>query len=178
MAIALLIVDVQEGLFCHAPFPLNAEGVIERINLLIGRARIAQVPVIFIQHESGPEDGLLRDTPDWALHRNLARLPHDPVVAKTACDGFFRTELKAVLDGLQVSELIVAGYATDFCLDTTLRRAASEGYAVTVAADAHTSKDRPVLKAEEIVAHYNWVWANFIAQFPIRVLPAAELLKA
>lgn len=178
MAAALLIVDVQVGLFCHAPFPLDAGGVIERINLLIGRARAAQVPVIFIQHESGPEDGLQRGSPDWALHPDLARLPHDRVIAKTACDGFCRTDLKAVLDGLQVTELIVAGYATDFCLDTTLRRAASEGYAVTVAADAHTSKNRPVLKAADIVAHYNWVWANFIAPVPIRVLPAAGLLLA
>ncbi|MDR3413300.1 MAG: cysteine hydrolase family protein [Formivibrio sp.] len=176
MTAALLIVDVQAGLFCHPPLPRKAAETIEQINALIGKARITGAPVIFIQHESGPEDGLARGSPGWALHPDLARLPHDRVVAKTACDGFCETALKEALDQLQVSALVVAGYATEFCLDTTLRRAASEGYSVTVAADAHTTKDRPVLKAADIVAHNNWLWANFISPLPLRVLPVQDIV--
>lgn len=176
MSKALLIVDVQVGLFFHPPLPLHADVVIARINQLIARARIADVPVIFIQHESGPDGGLQRDTPDWKLHPALMRWPVDLVVAKTACDGFCGTELKELLDRLQVSELIVMGYATDFCVDTTVRRAASEGYAVTVVANAHTSKDRPVLKASDIIAHHNWIWSNFISPLPLRVLQDEEIV--
>ena len=176
MSKALLIVDVQVGLFVYPPLPLHADVVLERINQLIAQARAAHVPVIFIQHESGPDDGLLRGTPDWRLHPELARLPGDPVVAKTACDGFCGTELKDLLSRLHVSELIVAGYASDFCVDATVKRAASEGYAVTVVANAHTTKDRPVLKAAEIIAHHNWIWANFISPLPLRVLPEEEIV--
>lgn len=44
---------------------------------------------------------------------------------KTACDSFFKTSLEAELDGRAVKGLVVAGCMTQFCVDTTCRRAAS-----------------------------------------------------
>lgn len=176
MQTALVVVDVQVGCFYYPPYPHDAAGTICRINQLASRARVAGIPVIYIQHESPPEDGLEHGTPDWALHPDLDRQPEDHVVAKTMCDAFGNTKLKALLDRLQVQRLVFCGYASDFCVDSTVRRAATEGYDVTVAADAHTSKNRPVLKAVDIIAHHNWVWSGFIAPIPVKVLPAAEIV--
>ena len=55
---AVLVIDVQRGLFCTKPAPFEAEAVVARINAVMERARQAGAPVIFIQHdgEVGGED--------------------------------------------------------------------------------------------------------------------------
>jgi nicotinamidase-related amidase len=49
---ALLVIDIQSGLFERATPIYNAEGVLENINLLINHTRISNVPVVFIQHSN------------------------------------------------------------------------------------------------------------------------------
>ena len=68
------------------------------------------------------------------------------------------------------------GYATDFCVDATLRSAASREFGVIVVADAHTTSDNPVLKAEVVRQHHNWAWANAITSRSVTVLRAKEVL--
>jgi hypothetical protein len=46
---AVLVSDVQAGLFLTAPAPFDADGVLARINALIAKARAVGVPVSFIQ---------------------------------------------------------------------------------------------------------------------------------
>src|SRR5690606_41495905 len=48
----------------------------------------------------------------------------DHVVDKTTPDSFLRTGLGGLLRQLQVSRVVVCGYATEFCVDTTVRQAA------------------------------------------------------
>jgi nicotinamidase-related amidase len=67
------------------------------------------------------------------------------------------------------------GFATDFCVDSTLRSAASKDFAVIVVADAHTTADNPVLKAEQVRQHHNWAWANAITKRGVTVLKAGEV---
>jgi hypothetical protein len=43
---------------------------------------------------------------------------------------------------------------------TTIRAAPSHGFNVIVLSDAHTTGDRPHMKAPTIIEHHNWVWAN------------------
>jgi nicotinamidase-related amidase len=51
MKSAVLIIDVQCGLFDENPRPYEADEIIERINNLTNQARSSEIPVIFIQHE-------------------------------------------------------------------------------------------------------------------------------
>lgn len=172
-ASALLVIDVQRGWYEAAPGPHDATGTLARINRLIDSARAAGRPVIFIQHSEPP--GLTPGTPEWELHPALHREAADPVVGKTACDSFLGTTLAAALRQRKVDTLVVCGAATEFCVDTTVRRAVSEGYAVVVPSDAHATKDRPVLAATQIIAHHNWVWAELSAPRPVLVAPSAEI---
>ena len=171
---ALLVIDVQAGWYDATPAPHDAAGTLARINDLIDRARAAGRPVLFVQHAEAPE--YEPGTAGWELHPELHRQPGDPVIAKTTCDAFHRTELGAELRRHDVGTLVVCGAATEFCVDTTIRRAVSEGYRVIVAADAHTTKDRPVLSATQIIAHHNWIWAELSAPQPPVVVPAAEIV--
>jgi nicotinamidase-related amidase len=71
----------------------------------------------------------------------------------------------------------VTGCATDFCVDTTVRAAASRDYEVVVVADGHTTRDRPHLDAASIIEHHNWMWENLILpRSQVRVVPTEELL--
>ncbi len=172
-AAALVVIDVQCGWYLASPGPHDAAGTLARINLLIDRARAAGRPVLFIQHAEPPE--YTPGTAGWELHPALHRRPEDRVIGKSACDAFLGTELDAELRNHGVETLVVCGAATEFCVDTTVRSAASHGFRVVVPADAHATKDRPVLSASQIIAHHNWVWAEFSAPHPVTVVPAAGI---
>lgn len=154
MQTAVLVIDVQRGLFEPTPRPLEADAVVQRINRLTGRARAAGVPVAFIQHER--QEGLLAfRSESWLLEERLQLERGDMLFRKTTPDSFLRTELGPWLERLGVRRVVVSGYATEFCVDTTTRRAAALGYEVVLAADAHTTHDKAHATAAQIRAHHN-----------------------
>jgi nicotinamidase-related amidase len=173
---AVLAIDVQTGLFCAKPPPFEAEGVVARINAVTAQARRAGAPVILIQHdgEPGGED-VVPFTDGWKLHPDLVVCPGDLVIRKTTCDAFHGTALESELRACGVTTLLLMGYATDFCVDATFRSAASKDFGIIVVADAHTTADNPVLKADQVRQHHNWAWANAITKRGVTVLKAGEI---
>lgn len=160
--VALLIIDMQAGLF-DGPIPrYDADGVIARINALADAIRSSGGIVIFIQHDGPPGDTFEPGTPGWEILPALQRQNEDIIVHKQACDAFCETDLWNILEELHIKELLITGCATDFCVDTTIRAAMSLGYEVTVIEDGHTTADRPHLDAISIIRHHNWVWENLI----------------
>lgn len=151
---AVLIIDVQAILFDPLPQPFESHRVIEKINRLTTWARQHEFPVFWIQHEQ-PQSAIEYGSTGWNLQADLQLEATDYQVRKTTPDAFLQTDLKLQLEQASVDELIICGYATEFCIDTTVRRAASLGYPVTVVGDAHTTHDKPHLSAELIRAHHN-----------------------
>ncbi len=151
---ALLIIDVQRGLFDAEPRPFEADAVVQRINALADRARAAAAPVIFIQHER-EASALQHGSEGWQLERGLKVLPQDLISRKTTPDSFLRTDLQALLQDRQIQHVVICGYACEFCVDTSTRRAAALGFEVTLAADAHTTHDKAHATALQIRAHHN-----------------------
>lgn len=171
MSRALVIIDVQANLF-DEPRAYRIDEVAALLDRKAAEARAAGVPVIFIQHEEVGSEWE-RGTPGWEFHPSLAPKPGDTVVAKSFCDGFRDTELAATLQRLGVDAIVVGGYASDFCVDTTVRAAASRGVPTTVIADGHTTSERPHLSAADVVRHHTWVWSRFDA--PVSVAPAEDI---
>jgi nicotinamidase-related amidase len=156
---ALLVIDVQRGLFDKSPRPFDADNVVERINSLIVSARRSHTPVIFIQHESAANP-LVWNSESWKLERSLEVSAQDQFVRKTTPDSFLKTNLQEILDANNVKQLVICGYATEFCVDTTVRRAAGLGYSVILASDAHTTHDKAHATGEQIRAHHNATLPN------------------
>ena len=173
---AVLVIDVQKGLFCAEPAPFEAKAVVARINEVTAKARRTGAPVIFIQHdgEPGGED-VVPFTEGWKLHPDLEGWSGDLVIRKTTCDAFYSTTLEAELRSRGIKTVVLMGYATDFCVDATLRSAASKDFGIIVVADAHTTSDNPVLKAEVVRQHHNWAWANAITKRGVTVLKAGKV---
>ncbi|NUZ05375.1 cysteine hydrolase family protein [Piscinibacter koreensis] len=169
MGSAVLVIDVQQGL-CEGPgAAFDCAGTIERINRITVGARHAAVPVVFVQHESGP-GYLEHGTRAWQLADALVVEPRDHRVPKTTPDAFHRTALHELLQRLGVAELVVCGMHSEFCVDTSVRRALALGYPVRLVADAHTSAGNAVLSAPQVIAHHNATLAN-IASFGPRATP-------
>ncbi len=171
----LLVIDMQVGLFAGEPCH-DAEGVVSRINALARAVRDKGDTVILIQHEN--EKTYAPGSRLWQFLPGLDRRPGDVTVGKRASDCFYRSDLESALRGRGIERLIVTGCATDFCVDTTIRSAASKDYDITVVADGHTTKDRPHLDAKTIIVHHNWMWSSLILpERPVRVVSTEELLS-
>lgn len=167
MNTAVLVIDMQQGLCVGPGAAHDCAGTIDRINFVTRQARSAAVPVVFIQHESGPgylEYGSL----EWQLAAGLEVQPSDLRVRKTTPDAFLRTELHSLLEERQIRRLVVCGMHTEFCVDTTTRKALALGYPVVLVTDAHTSAGNQVLSPQQVIAHHNATLTN-ITSFGPRV---------
>jgi nicotinamidase-related amidase len=175
MTTAVLVIDVQQGL-CegeHAAF--ESQQVVGRINQVSTKARSAGGVVVFIQHES--DSGYLEfGTDAWQLARGLQVEAADVFLRKTTPDSFHRTELEQVLKKLSVTDLVVCGMHTEFCVDTTTRRALALGFPVILVGDAHTSEGNQHLSANQVIRHHNETLANISSFGPrVRVVSTEDL---
>src|SRR5438105_6767633 len=172
---ALIVIDVQRALFASVPGPADATAVVARINALAFRARATAAPVVFVQHERAGTP-LQFGSPGWALAEDLEVASQDHRIRKTTPDSFLRTELEGLLASQGISQVVLCGYATEFCVDTTTRRAAALGYDVLLAADAHTTHDKPHATAAQIRAHHNATLPDIVSfGSTIRALGAADI---
>jgi len=167
MKSAVLVIDVQSILFDPEPRPYESDSVLNRINSVTSRARIKGIPVIFIQHEQA-DTVIAAGSDGWKLQRDLHMEESDFVVAKTTPDSFLNTDLEPLLKQHKIEHLIVCGYASEFCVDTTVRRAAGLGYSVTIVSDAHTTHDKSHASGEQIRAHHNATLPS-ISSFGVRI---------
>lgn len=171
----LLIIDMQNGLFAPPAQRYDPEGVISRINMLSDAVRkAAGGGVVFVRH-TGTDGWLEHGTHDWDILPEIHRKADDPVVEKNVCDAFYRTELKALLESFGTRRLCITGCCTDYCIDTTIRTAASLDYELLVPEDGHTTGDKPTMKAADVIKHHNHIWSTMIAPQPIVVKAAEEL---
>jgi nicotinamidase-related amidase len=175
MNTAVLVIDVQQGLCEGDDAAFEAPHTIARINQVTAKARAAGQPVIFIQHESG--GGYLEHgSAGWQLAQGLEALPADLRMRKTAADSFHRTVLQDLLQQHGITELAICGMHTEFCVDTTTRRALALGYPVTLVRDAHTSAGNAALSAPQVIAHHNITLSNIESFGPrVRLVAAADL---
>lgn len=172
---AMLIVDMQVGLRSGEP-KHDLPGVIERINRLAASVRAQSGMVIFIQHCGDTGDDFEPQSPGWELLPELMRDPADVVVQKSMNDPFAGGELQARLDRVAPDRVLVTGWATDLCVDATVRSAVSNHHNVVVVTDAHTLSDRPHLDAVSVMRHHHWIWRNLISPKPVRLASTDELL--
>jgi nicotinamidase-related amidase len=152
---ALLVIDVQVGVVAGAP---RRDDVIANINTLVDKARIEDVPIIWVQHS---DDGLARDSDPWQYVPELSRRDGEPLVHKNFGDSFEATDLEELLAERGIGRLIVTGAQSDGCIRSTLHGGIVRGYDVTLVSDAHTTEDLSAYGApapEQVIAHTNLYW--------------------
>jgi len=172
---ALLIIDGQVGIIegFHA---YRGREVLEQINKLLAKARASNMLIVYIQHDGEKGHPLEVGSKGWQIHPEIKPHVEDLIINKRASDSFFETTLQRELEARGIKNLIVTGCMTEYCVDTTSRRAVSMGYDVTLVSDAHTTIDNKLLTAAQIIAHHNALLDGFDAgSHAITVKPADEV---
>jgi nicotinamidase-related amidase len=158
---ALLVIDVQNGMF-EEPEPMHdGSGLLERIQGLIQKARECDTPIIYVQHNEGEGYPLETNSPAWNIHPMIAPVSGDTVVQKHTPDSFHETNLHEELTRLGIRKVVLTGLQTDLCIDATCRQASESGYQVTVVNDCHSTWGQGNQSAKQIIEEYNHNFRSF-----------------
>mgnify|MGYP000902839264 FL=1 len=131
---ALLIVDVQNGVVSGAH---NRGAVIDNINLLIAKARAKGVPIFWVQHfnKHMPIGSFA-----WELVPELLMESGDQRINKRFNSAFEETNLQEILVEGQITDIVLAGAQTNWCIRATAYAVLERGYDLTLIGDAHTTE--------------------------------------
>lgn len=162
---ALLMIDVQREYFADGGPLRIPDGpmVLARLRSLVEDYRDAELPIIHIRHEEAPGapvfavDGPLVQTMPEVAPRGL-----EPVVIKHTPGAFTDTELSAVLSQMAVRSLVIAGFMTHMCCDTTARQATERGMRVIFLTDGTATRDLAV--GERTISYRDVQAATLAAQ--------------
>jgi nicotinamidase-related amidase len=165
-ATALLVIDVQQGLFRKSTPIYRAEPLLNTLTTLIERCRAAGVPVIYIQHAS--DKVLPFGSADWQLHPRLRPSEKDLIVHKQHSNAFEGTPLHILLVERGVGNVIVTGLVTHGCVKATCLGALALGYAVTLAEDGHSSYSKD---AAQLIQE----WNHKLGEAGVMVAPASQI---
>jgi len=147
---ALLVIDVQHGLFQRAQPIYEAEQLLTNIHSLVERFHQAGSTVVYIQHENAK--ALQRDTPAWELHPALHPESHDLRVYKQHGNAFKKTPLGEMLNERGIITLVVTGLVTQGCVRATCEGAFILGYRVILVEDGHSNYHKD---AAEVITEWN-----------------------
>jgi nicotinamidase-related amidase len=163
---ALLVIDVQRGLFNKSTPIYQAEQLLANIHSLVRRAHEAYALVVYVQHSA--EKYLVLDSHDWKLHPKLSPLPDDLRVEKVQGNAFEGTPLLDELEAQQVGRVVVCGLVTQGCVKATALGALALGYQVVLAGDTHSSYSKDAQKLIE-------QWNGKLREAGAEVQTAAEI---
>ncbi|MFA5251678.1 MAG: cysteine hydrolase family protein [Phycisphaerae bacterium] len=135
---ALLVIDVQNVYFNEGLKVAYPAGSFENILKAMDEAAARSIPIIVIQHSATTplSKGFQKGSASWALHPEIERRPRDVLIEKTLPGSFTGTTLESWLRERQIDTVVITGYMTQMCCDTTARQAFHLGFAVEFLSDA------------------------------------------
>jgi len=149
---ALILIDCQNT---YTRGVMELEGVqsaLDEAAVLLERARTAGIPVIHIQHDDGPGSLYDIDRESGAIVTQVAPRDGESVVIKNYPNSFVQTDLDDVLKAADASNLVLAGFMTHMCVNSTARGAFNLGYAPTVVGGATATRALPDIGGEPVSA--------------------------
>jgi nicotinamidase-related amidase len=139
-----MLIDVQREYFTRES-PLwipDGSAVLERLTGLLEQARANGVDVVHIQHHEEPGSPVFApDTEAVQTMSEVAPAGDEPVVVKHLPGAFDGTNLSEVLAGLGTRSIVIGGFMTHMCCDTTAREAQAHGFEVVFLTDGTATRD-------------------------------------
>lgn len=77
---ALVIIDVQKGMFLDEAPVYKGEDLISTLQTLLEKARVTGISVIYIQHNAPAGKPLEYGTEAWEIHDDIKPIPRDLVI--------------------------------------------------------------------------------------------------
>ncbi|MDN3027932.1 cysteine hydrolase family protein [Streptomyces sp. S.PB5] len=138
---ALIMIDCQNT---YRQGVMRLDGVEEALAeaaRLLSRARDLGIPVLHVMHHAGEGTPYDVNAPIGRISDEVAPRPGEPVVVKNYPSSFFHTGLRELLRSTGLTDLVLAGFMTHMCVDSTARDAFGLGYRPTVVAAATATRD-------------------------------------
>jgi nicotinamidase-related amidase len=140
---AVIVVDMINDFVTGRFGSRRAERIVPDVATLLGRARNAGVPVIYVRDAHHPDDPELRvwgkhamaGTHGSAIVKELQPERGEKVFGKRQYSGFFNSSLDGTLRGRNVDEILFAGISTDICVQHNVADAFFRGYRTAVVSD-------------------------------------------
>ena len=184
----LLLIDVQCGVDDLTHWGgstgrrnnLDAESNMQQ---LLSAWRAASLPVAFTLHNSREAVSPLKlSTSGGLLKEGFQANANDIVVEKDVNSGFVGTSLEIQLRRRGINRLVVVGFFTNFCVETTIRMAGNMGFDTYLVDDCCATTNRVDLNGDdhepELV--HNLSVANMHGEFctAIKVVDAVSLVDS
>ncbi|WP_430009625.1 cysteine hydrolase family protein [Methylophaga lonarensis] len=154
---ALVLIDCQNTYRTGLMQLTGVEAAIGQAQALLKLARQHQIPVIHIQHDGGAGSPYDLDTDLGAISSEVAPTDDEMVIVKQYPNSFIETSLDQKLKQLGVKNLILAGFMTHMCVNSTAHGAFNLGYHNTIVASATATRplagpDGQLLSAQQVQA--------------------------
>lgn len=140
---ALIVIDAQNT-YAEGVMKLDGmDAALTECKTLLDRFRQANRPVFHIQHDAG--EGSPYDVNDHSgeIIPIVAPVEGEAVIIKNYPSAFVNTALDELLKEAQISNLILVGFMSHMCVNSTARNAFSLGYNPTVVAAATATRALP-----------------------------------
>lgn len=152
---ALILIDIQNTYRRGLMQLTNVEPAIVEAQKLLKIARELKIPVIHIQHDAGVGSPYDVSADIGAIATEVAPIAGEKVIVKNYPNSFVHTELDAELKSLGIKNIVLAGFMTHMCVNSTAHGAFNLGYAPTIVASATATRpllsiNGKVLSAEEV----------------------------
>lgn len=145
----LLLIDVQKGInvFEHwGGGPTGRRNNLEaedRMQALLTEWRAADLPVFWTRHDSREDASPLKfHLTTGAQIDGFDPAPEDVVIEKDVNSAFVGTDMELRMRQRGVSRLVVAGFFTNFCVETSVRMSGNMGYDTYLVHDACATCNR------------------------------------
>lgn len=174
----LVVIDAQRT-YTTGPLELSEiAAAVDHTAALLERARSAGTPVIHVQHDSGPGSLFDISAESGAFIEAVAPREGEEIVVKTHPNSFFQTDLDRLLRGHAKDHLLIAGFMTHMCVDSTSRAGFDLGYAVTVVGEATATRPLPGTEGEIPAAQVKASTLAALGDTFAVVVPTEDLIPA
>jgi nicotinamidase-related amidase len=148
----LLMIDCQNTYRQGLMQLEGIEAALDEARHLLERARGLGIPIIHIQHDSGPGSPYDIRAEIGRITEKVEPLASEPVVVKHYPNSFLQTDLHERLQKHGVTNLVLAGFMTHMCVNSTARGAFNLGYRPTVVAGATATRPLPTATGGVVAA--------------------------
>ena len=140
---ALVMIDCQNT-YRHGVMQLvNVEPALAEARLLLARARDEGARIIHIRHDSGPGSPYDITAAIGQISDEVAPRDGEPVITKNYPNAFIKTDLEKQLRDAGISKLVLAGFMTHMCINSTARGAFNLGFEPTIVGAATATRNLP-----------------------------------
>jgi ureidoacrylate peracid hydrolase len=165
---ALLVIDAQKVYSLnHSRLKVNnVESIIENINKIIRYFENKNLPIIYIRHTHNPDGsdagrmydlsgkikkiGFIKGSSEVEYIDDLIKVKDSPEIIKNRYNAFFNTNLANILNKLNINHVVIVGFMTNFCCESTARDAHDRDYYVDFIIDATGTPGLEKLNQDQI----------------------------